>query len=233
MSIDEQIAVMKAYSEGKTIQSRVKDRFVDEWTDVPDPHWNFGEWDYRVKPENEGAKAERMTNRQLAEWLAKGNGDWNMTDSNYPGISYVFNSDEEDEPVDEKARVRRFGSDEWIVPTKEIYDRDCAEKGFSDFFYNLISGYNGCNHDDDDDEDEGKKSLILGDTDLASRYIGKTGWFADSLEVLKRGKEKNPRLRYHGVLKDVRGFRFSMVSDRKYEGEYIPYAFFMPDEVLK
>lgn len=76
MSIDEQIAVMKAYSEGKTIQSRVKDRFGDEWTDVPDPHWNFGEWDYRVKPENEGTKAERMTNRQLAELMAKGYGEW-------------------------------------------------------------------------------------------------------------------------------------------------------------
>lgn len=128
MSIDEQIAVMKAYSEGKTIQSRVKDRFGDEWTDVPDPHWNFGEWDYRVKPENEGTKAERMTNRQLAELMAKGYGEWIGGPVRLPCTMYSYPLSREGSDVDDDMRVRPWGSAEWTIPTVDIYNDFCHPK---------------------------------------------------------------------------------------------------------
>lgn len=51
MDINDMISVLKAYKKGKTIQS-----YDDEnqcWCDNISPSWNFGELDYRIKPDNE------------------------------------------------------------------------------------------------------------------------------------------------------------------------------------
>lgn len=49
----EMIYVMKAFDEGKQIQSRYNENFDDcEWNDISIPSWNWNNCDYRVKPEH-------------------------------------------------------------------------------------------------------------------------------------------------------------------------------------
>ena len=50
--IDHMIAVMTAAKEGKAIQYRSRThRNIDGfWRDAPNPHWNWANIDYRVKP---------------------------------------------------------------------------------------------------------------------------------------------------------------------------------------
>ena len=50
MSIDEQIAVMQAYKEGKKIEWKYNNEIYG-WSEVQDPAWNWRDLDYRVKPE--------------------------------------------------------------------------------------------------------------------------------------------------------------------------------------
>ena len=64
-----------------------------------------------------------MTNRQLSEWLAKGNGEV----SNGIGCTnhYEYLLSCSDDPVANNTFViRRFGSSEWTIPLKAIYDED-------------------------------------------------------------------------------------------------------------
>ena len=116
------IAVMQAYEDGKQIQFSNNNNEWKDWTIPLEPIWNWVDYDFRIKPED---KPARMTNRQLAEWLAKGFGSWKTRRSPtvYMDISYpIF---EENTPVSDSFHIRPWGSDEWIEPTVEIYERDC------------------------------------------------------------------------------------------------------------
>ena len=69
-----------------------------------------------------------MTNRQLAEVLAKGYGQVKILDSNdCSAIETVWayfeeeGADDNDE-VPDNVRIRRWGSDKWTSPTFEIYE---------------------------------------------------------------------------------------------------------------
>ena len=66
-----------------------------------------------------------MTFRQLAEWLAKGNGQ--VCSGNCSGIAFGYDEIEkkDDEPVPLYYKVRRWGDDEWIPPFYEVYKEDC------------------------------------------------------------------------------------------------------------
>lgn len=65
-----------------------------------------------------------MTYRQLAEWLAKGNGQYKYdTALLFSCLSYECVN--EHDAVRKNIRIRRWDSDEWVVPTVEIYERDC------------------------------------------------------------------------------------------------------------
>lgn len=44
-TIQEKIAIMQAFAEGKTIQCK----YIDNWVDIPHPRWNWDYFDYRVK----------------------------------------------------------------------------------------------------------------------------------------------------------------------------------------
>lgn len=53
MTTKEKIEVMKAYAEGKKIQ--IRDRGLRVWTDWGlslEPDWNWGSYDYRIKPDS-------------------------------------------------------------------------------------------------------------------------------------------------------------------------------------
>lgn len=83
---------------------------------------NYG-WQF-IYPYEEQTKL--MTNRQLAEWLSKGCGEFSKESYSqaYLNFSYLKRS-EENEEVDEDTIIRRWGSDEWVKPTTDIYERDC------------------------------------------------------------------------------------------------------------
>ena len=68
-----------------------------------------------------------MTNRELAEWLAKGNGQCKYvipySSTAYP--YHVYELECENESVDPNTRIRPWGDDQWVNPTYDIYKRDC------------------------------------------------------------------------------------------------------------
>ena len=66
-----------------------------------------------------------MTNRQLAEWLAKGNGQSMRFNGSFPLPYHVYECVNEHDAVRKDTRIRRWDSDEWVVPTVDIYERDC------------------------------------------------------------------------------------------------------------
>ena len=76
-----------------------------------------------------------MTNRQLAEWFAKSNGQRGYLknkhnpkegiDPEYLFTCHEYDARRDDEPCSEAVRIRSWGSDEWVKPTLEIYKRDC------------------------------------------------------------------------------------------------------------
>ena len=74
----------------------------------------------------EEPQKQRMTIRQLEEWLAKGNGErkYNNSICNY----WIYNSNNEYDEVSEDIHIRTWDSDEWIEPTMDIYERDCKKE---------------------------------------------------------------------------------------------------------
>ena len=67
-----------------------------------------------------------MSHRQLSEWLAKGNGQMRSAGALlYPLL--VYEPKNEHDAVPKNIRIRRWGSDEWVVPTVDIYERDCRK----------------------------------------------------------------------------------------------------------
>jgi len=102
----------KAYEEGSTIQIHTK----QGWEDIPEPYWQAEVEDYRVKPE---PKTRRMTNRELAKWLAQGNGQFRIRDST-AGYSYMTTYlDREDKPVNNDVLIRAWDEAEWHEPLVE------------------------------------------------------------------------------------------------------------------
>lgn len=122
MTTKEKIAVMQAYEDGKKIQ--VATNGEEDWEDFNfgEPMWDWECCDYRIKPEEE--KPVRMTNRQLAEWCVGNNGQVRHRDS-YIRTYHNYSLGEDDVPVRELILIRPWGSDEWIEPTVDIYNRDC------------------------------------------------------------------------------------------------------------
>jgi len=123
MTTKEMIAVMQAYIDGKKIQ--IADKGCKDWENyIGEPLWDWDTFDYRIKPEE---KPKKMTNRQLAEWLAKGNGEHSYGEGkDDPAFTYwSYDQEEMNLPIEEEVVIRPWGSDEWIEPTVDIYERDC------------------------------------------------------------------------------------------------------------
>lgn len=67
-----------------------------------------------------------MSRRQLAEWVARGFGQIKVFSDVWMSFNYCLPEGEsEDDAVDEKYTIRPWGSDEWVEPTVDIYERDC------------------------------------------------------------------------------------------------------------
>lgn len=82
------------------------------------------EWQFLYPYEGEQQK-KRMTNRQLAEWLARGNGQYTVEDWNTTCTDAYYDKDSDYDEVPKDCAIRPWGSDEWIEPTVDIYERDC------------------------------------------------------------------------------------------------------------
>ena len=114
----ELLPVIQAFAEGKQIQWYNASK--NKWYDDTDPYFD-SESKYRIKP-----KLRRMTCRQLAEWLAKGNGaalevSGRLVFYTHAQISLTNETLE----VPDGYKIRRWDSDEWVEPTTDIYEEDC------------------------------------------------------------------------------------------------------------
>lgn len=121
---DPNYEVKKAYAEGKKIQYLSTE---NEWLDCRDePEWAVN-IKYRIKPES-----NRMTYRQLAEWLAKGNGQYKSSYKDYFYTYTVYVCDKDDNILPDEILIRRWGSDKWIEPTIDVYNDALATKAVND-----------------------------------------------------------------------------------------------------
>ena len=68
---------------------------------------------------------ELMTNRQLAEWLAKGNGECSAGNSVSVFSVYSYFSEDADKPVRYDILICRWNDTEWVKPTRAIHEEDC------------------------------------------------------------------------------------------------------------
>lgn len=110
--------IKRVYNEGKQIQYELN----GEWYDLDEPNWD-SDYNFRIKPED--SKTRRMTFRELARWLAKGNGQYlSQNEFAYDCITgYTIEVDDRELP--EAYKIRRWDSSEWIEPTRQVYEEDC------------------------------------------------------------------------------------------------------------
>lgn len=81
----------------------------------------------RIKPEE--PKSRRMTYRQLAEWLAKCNGQYTpLLSKTFVSSSMDYDNTLDDNELSEGFVVRRWGSNEWVEPTVDVYEADCKKE---------------------------------------------------------------------------------------------------------
>jgi len=82
----------------------------------------------RVKEQPIGKqdKDTPMTRLQLAEWLAKGFGQYRFGKGITESTVWIVEKNEEDLQVGD-ILIRPWGTDEWVKPTVEIYKRDCGK----------------------------------------------------------------------------------------------------------
>lgn len=117
----EMIKVMQAFQEGKEIETRIRavPHYTDPqpWFSANTPAWDWAHQEYRVK------QTARMTYRELAEWLAKGKGQWKFKDGSSTHITYPQELD--DGEVPSTYTIRHWNSDGWVTPTKDIFEEDC------------------------------------------------------------------------------------------------------------
>lgn len=103
-----------ANEQGKIIQ-------VDSsgWKDLLMPQWDLDPKRYRIKPD-EPKKSKPVTNRELARWLAKGNGEYYKDNcdgwESHRCIEYQY--DQDNLPVS-NVMVRKWEDEEWHLPTRE------------------------------------------------------------------------------------------------------------------
>ena len=82
-------------------------------------------------------KPRRATNRELARWLAQGNGEWyNVKSDSWPSSDYLYKYEKHDAPLTKDIRVRKWEDTEWHEPTVDYL-------GIDDDDYNFNKKYKG------------------------------------------------------------------------------------------
>lgn len=134
---DPNYRVKKAWLEGKTIQYYSS---FNKWKDLSlittGNTKNYIDWDnyeWRIKPTMKEYKkytTRRMTNRELSEYLAKGNGEMKMDfyspnfsefiSTVYTSYTYAEGTENDEIGIINHIHIRDFGSDKWREPLIEI-----------------------------------------------------------------------------------------------------------------
>lgn len=136
-SHDKFAEIAKAWEDGKIIQVYSPSFQGGKWIDCGyhEPCWDVNV-KYRVKPDepvevetSEGKmylangaeipKKRRMTNRELARWLAQGNGQWRGIANNTIGMSYSYGIFDDKEILD-GIMIRGWDETEWHEPEIEV-----------------------------------------------------------------------------------------------------------------
>jgi hypothetical protein len=104
-----------AHEQGKKIECKRKgDAWGDlDWDYTPDPAW-LDDHEYRIMPEE-----KPITNRELAQWLAEGYGQFTYMPGNVAMYHYSYSSSGADTPIHEDIRVRLWEDTEWHMPTRK------------------------------------------------------------------------------------------------------------------
>lgn len=89
------------------------------------PPFNISSCRWELLYPYEEPPKQRMTNRQFVEWCSKGNGQWKWRDTSQCHVDYSYSETTDNKEVDENIHIRLWGSEEWIEPTVDIYERDC------------------------------------------------------------------------------------------------------------
>lgn len=162
--IKKQIEVMEAYLEGKDIQVSYGGGI---WDDTEYPEWNWDIIKYRVKPEEPEEPKKLMTNRQLAELLAKGYGQ-REGGSKIISTTFSYEKGDEDDPVSVMRKIRPWGSNEWLDPTVDIYEEFMNSKEKERRYQNIKISIKKLNGDDFEVESEPDEETIKDYSDCCS-----------------------------------------------------------------
>lgn len=102
-------------SPDKGRQYRITGFDCGRWLSSTGIHWTHAypvDWN---KP-----KPKRMTSRQLAKWLAKGNGEYCDIHGVTVWLAFNYLKENNDKEVGKDCRVRTWDSDKWIEPTVDL-----------------------------------------------------------------------------------------------------------------
>lgn len=167
--MEKKLKLMKDFLDGKTLQ--FKERYLPEkcWKTLESPLWDFLNYDYRVKPEEQEKPKKLMTNGQLSELLQKGYGTWLFKDNlGYAHAGYSYSFDKEDDSVTDKW-IRPWGSKEWIEPTVDIYKEFMNRKEKERRYQNIKISIKKLNGDDFEVESEPDEETIKDYSDAGHR----------------------------------------------------------------
>lgn len=111
-----------AHEQGQKIECKKKGDIWKDWDYIPDPEW-LDDHEYRIKPEEEMP----VTNKELALWLAQGNGQiYHHDDSGFrtevkTSHGYHQEKDSFDCNINQNlhCKIRKWGETEWVTPTRE------------------------------------------------------------------------------------------------------------------
>lgn len=72
----------------------------------------------------------RATNRELAKWLAQGNGEWRYGESDrvHSNIGFGYDGNKENNTLDEKVMIRKWDDAEWHEPTVDYMGIETTKK---------------------------------------------------------------------------------------------------------
>lgn len=116
------------FKQGKEIEALMPDGI---WQTIENPEFVYPPENYRIKSKvvidnkefvrtDKYCKKPAVTNRELAEWLARGNGEILM----YGIRSSYLNYENDGEPVAEAAFVRKWNDEGWHKPTHQYLESD-------------------------------------------------------------------------------------------------------------
>lgn len=110
--------VKQAFMAGQKVLRRYMN---DDWEVMHDTsYFDLPGYEYMIAEEATEYTPGRVSNKALAEWLAKGKGLLVDVESRSIGTSYDFPADEMYGEVPAGYKVMPMGSDDWLEPTDDV-----------------------------------------------------------------------------------------------------------------